>query len=157
MTAASDEHDETGHITEDSDNRVRMMNKRMQKLETARSEMKSPIFYGPTDADLTLVCWGSTFGACREAVDEINAEGGSSANVLRIIDLWPMPEDEVRSALESCKRRVIVEQNYTAQLGKLIRMTTGVEMDETLTKFDGRPFSPPEIKQRLGLEVGSGN
>ncbi|MCH8813717.1 MAG: 2-oxoacid:acceptor oxidoreductase subunit alpha [Chloroflexi bacterium] len=157
ITAASDEHDETGHITEDSDNRVRMMNKRMQKLETARAEMKSPILYGPKDADLTLVCWGSTFGACREAVDEINAEGGSSANVLRIIDLWPMREEEVREALESCKRRVLVEQNYTAQLGKLIRMTTGIEMDDTLTKFDGRPFSPPEIKQRLGLEAGSGN
>lgn len=157
VTAASDEHDETGHITEDSDNRVRMMSKRMRKLETAEAEMKPPIVYGPEDADLTLVCWGSTFGACREAVDEINSEGGRSANVLRIIDLWPMPEGTMRAALESSKRLVLVEQNYTGQLGKLIRMTTGIEMDDTLTKFDGRPFSPPEIKERLGLEATVGN
>ena len=156
VTAASDEHDETGHITEDSDNRIRMMTKRMRKLETAEAEMRAPIFYGPEGADVTLVCWGSTYGACREAVDEINAEGGS-ANVLRIIDLWPLPTEAVRSALESTKRTVAVEQNYTGQLAKLIRMTTGFAMDDALTKFDGRPFSPPEIKERLGLEVGSGN
>jgi len=156
VTLSSDEHDETGHITEDSDNRIRMMTKRMRKLETAEAEMKTPVLYGPEGADVTLVCWGSTYGACREAVDEINAEGGS-ANVLRITDLWPLPTEAVRTALESAKRTVAVEQNYTGQLAKLIRMTTGIAMDDTLTKFDGRPFSPPEIKERLGLEVGSGS
>jgi 2-oxoglutarate ferredoxin oxidoreductase subunit alpha len=157
VTTASDEHDETGHITEDSDNRIRMMSKRMKKLETAEAEMKLPVLYGPEGADLTLVCWGSTYGACREAVNEINSAPGTTANVLRITDLWPLPAEAVRSALESAKRTVAVEQNYTGQLAKLIRMTTGFEMDDTLTKFDGRPFSPPEIKERLGLEVGSGS
>ncbi len=38
---ASDEHDEFGHITEDMDNRSRMMQKRMQKLETARRDIEA--------------------------------------------------------------------------------------------------------------------
>lgn len=151
VTAASDEHDESGHITEESANRVAMMTKRMRKLETAAAEMRAPTFYGPEGADLTLVCWGSTYGVCREAVDEINAEGGS-ANVLSFTDLWPMPEEAARRALEACKRTVLVEQNYTGQLGKLLRMVTGIEMDRTLTRFDGRPFSPLQIKKDLGIE-----
>lgn len=156
VTAASDEHDETGHITEDSANRVKMMTKRMQKLVTAEPDLKPPAFYGPSGAEVTLVCWGSTWGACREAADEINDERGS-VNVLHFIDLWPMPERVTREALEACKRTLLVEQNYTAQLGKLLRMVTGIEMDDTLTRFDGRPISPLEIERKLGMEVGSGN
>jgi len=39
----------------------------------------------------------------------------------------------------------------------LIRMTTGVAMDDILTKFDGRPFSPQQIIEGVGLEVASGS
>lgn len=156
VTASSDEHDETGHITEDSANRVRMMTKRMQKLVTAEPDLKPPALYGPSGADVTLVCWGSTWGACREAADEMNAAGGS-VNVLHFTDLWPMPEQVTRDALDACKRTVLVEQNYTGQLGKLIRMATGIELDDSITRFDGRPISPLEIRQKLGMEAGRGN
>jgi len=50
-----------------------------------------------------------------------------------------------------------VEQNYTSQLAKLIRMTTGIDMDRTLNKYDGRPFAPEEIVAALGQEVVSGH
>ena len=156
LTVPSDEHDESGHINEEPDIRVRMMQKRMQKLKTAEAEMKPPLLYGPEDADLTLVTWGSTTGHCRAAADEINAAGGS-ANVLQFIDLWPMPVEAARAALDRCKRKVGVEQNYTGQLAMLIRMTTGVAMDDTLTKYDGRPFSPRQIIEGVGLEVASDN
>ncbi len=39
----------------------------------------------------------------------------------------------------------------------LIRMTTGVAMDDTLTKYDGRPFSPRQIIEGLGMEVADGH
>ncbi|HEY5640866.1 MAG TPA: 2-oxoacid:acceptor oxidoreductase subunit alpha [Dehalococcoidia bacterium] len=156
LTVPSDEHDESGHINEDADVRIPMMQKRMQKLETAEVEMKPPLLYGPEDADLTLVTWGSTTGHCRDAADEINAAGGS-ANVLQFIDLWPMPVEAAREALERCRRKVSVEQNYTGQLALLIRMTTGVAMDGQLTKYDGRPFSPRQIIEGVGMEAMSGN
>jgi 2-oxoglutarate ferredoxin oxidoreductase subunit alpha len=156
LTVASDEHDETGHITEDPENRIRMMQKRMNKLKTAEAEMKPPLFYGPEDADITLITWGSTTGHCLDAANEINA-GGGSANVLQFIDMWPMPVAAAREALDRCKRKVAIEQNYTGQLAKLIQMTTGVAMDDLLTKYDGRPFSPRQIMQGLGMEVAGGH
>jgi 2-oxoglutarate ferredoxin oxidoreductase subunit alpha len=118
--------------------------------------MKPPLLYGPEDADLTLITWGSTTGNCRDAADEINAAGGS-ANVLQFIDMWPMPEEAAREALDRCKRKVAVEQNYTGQLAMLIRMTTGVAMDDILTKYDGRPFSPAQIMKGVGMEVADGH
>ena len=156
FAAASDEHDETGHITEESENRVRMMQKRMRKLMEAEKEMRPPALYGPQDAEVTLVCWGSTYGACREAVDEINGDGGS-ASLLKFTDLWPLPVEATERALRACRRTVAVEQNFTSQLAKLIRMTTGIDMDRTLNKYDGRPFAPEEIVAALGQEVVSGH
>ncbi len=156
FAAASDEHDETGHITEEIENRRRMMQKRMGKLQEAEKEMRPPELYGPREAETTLVCWGSTFGACREAAAEINAAGGS-ANVLRFLDLWPLPEEAAAAALGGCRHTVTVEQNYTSQLAKLLRMTTGIQVDQTLNKYDGRPIAPEEIIAGLGKEVASGH
>jgi len=155
FSATSDEHDEEGHFDEEIENRRRMMQKRMRRLEEAEKEVRPPKRYGPPDAETTLVCWGSTFGACKEAADEINAAGGS-ANVLQFVDLWPLPEEATAAALGECRRTVAVEQNYTSQLAKLLRMTTGIKVDGTLNKYDGRPFVPGEIVAGLGKEVTSG-
>jgi 2-oxoglutarate ferredoxin oxidoreductase subunit alpha len=155
FSSTSDEHDEEGHFDEGIENRRRMMQKRMRKLQEAEKEMRSPKLYGPPDAETTLVCWGSTFGPCKEAADELNA-AGRSANVLQFLDLWPLPEQPTAAALGQCKRTVVVEQNYTSQLASLLRMTTGIEVDATLNKYDGRPFAPEEIMAGLGKEVASG-
>lgn len=146
--ATSDEHDEYGHITEEIENRRRMMDKRMQKLGAAAREIRPPKRYGPDQADLTLVCWGSACGPCREAVDLINSDGGS-ANLIHFSDLWPFPAEETASMLDACRRTVAVEQNYTSQLARLIRMSTGRSVDRTVNKYDGRPFSPEDIVDEL--------
>jgi 2-oxoglutarate ferredoxin oxidoreductase subunit alpha len=155
FSSTSDEHDEEGHFDEGIENRRRMMQKRMRKLEEAEKEMRAPKWYGPPEAETTLVCWGSTFGACKEAADQINADGGS-ANVLQFLDLWPLPEEATAAAFGECRRTVVVEQNYTSQLARLLRMTMGIEVDGTINKYDGRPFAPEEIAAGLGKEVASG-
>ncbi len=38
-----------------------------------------------------------------------------------------------------------IEQNYTGQLARLIRMMTGRALDGQILAYDGRPFSPQEI------------
>lgn len=156
FASSSDEHDETGHITEESDNRIRMMQKRMRKLDEAEKEMRGPALHGPEAAEITLVCWGSTYGACREAADEINRRGGS-ANVLSFPDVWPLPEASAARALQACRRTVAVEQNYTSQLSQLLKMVTGISVNRTLNRYDGRPFTPEEIVVALSQEVVSGH
>jgi len=120
----------------------------MRKLAAAAAEMRPPKRYGPEQADLTLVCWGSSYGPCREAVNLLNSNG-DSANLLHFSDLWPFPQDEAALMLKACRRTVAVEQNYTSQLARLIRMSTGLSVDRTINKYDGRPFSPEDIVAEL--------
>jgi 2-oxoglutarate ferredoxin oxidoreductase subunit alpha len=147
--ATSDEHTEDGHIEdEDPVNRVRMVEKRSRKLVVAAKEMRAPALYGPEKADLTFVSWGSTYGPVRVAVDRIN-QGDSTANFLHFTDIWPFPEDKVLPLLESADRLVDVENNSTGQFATFLRAHTGIEVDHKILKFDGQPFSPEYILDRL--------
>jgi len=40
---------------------------------------------------------------------------------------------------------VLVEENYSGQLGSLIAEQTGVRIADRVLKFDGRPFSEDEM------------
>ena len=150
----TDEHDEESHITEEIGSRVQQMAKRMRKLDSAAAAMRGPRWYGPPDAEVTLICWGSLYGPCRDAVDRA-AAAGRSVNMLHFSDLWPLPEDEVNMALAMVNRAVAVEQNYSGQFARLLRMVTGFEVEATLNKFDGRQFTPGEILEGLEEAVGA--
>lgn len=145
FTSTGDEHTEDGHITEEIHTRVEMMRKRMRKEEAAlREEIRPPRRFGPEHPTLTLVCWGSTTGAAREAAADLTAVGRPTA-VLQFQDLWPFPVEATAEAISSAGLTIGVEQNYTGQLAKLIRMMTGRRLDGRILAYDGRPFSPQEI------------
>jgi 2-oxoglutarate/2-oxoacid ferredoxin oxidoreductase subunit alpha len=137
---ASDEHDEFGHITEDMENRRRMMEKRMRKLETARQDIRPPLRYGPQEAALVLVGWGSTYGVLREVVDRLDGE----ARLVQFQDLWPFPAEAAAEALQGGKL-VVVENNMTGQFKRLLQAETCIRVDHTLSRYDGRPFSPEDV------------
>ncbi len=147
-----DEHTEYGFITEESDVRRAQMEKRMRKQDVAAQEMRLPERHGPADADVTFVGWGSTYGAIREAVDVLGADG-LSANMLHFMEVWPLDWDQVKNMLEQAHSLVLVEQNFTGQLGNLLRSYTGVTMDKKILKYDGRPISADEIVAAVRGEV----
>jgi 2-oxoglutarate ferredoxin oxidoreductase subunit alpha len=141
---ASDEHDEFGHITEDMQNRSKMMEKRMQKLETARQEIEPPLRYGPEEAPIILVGWGSTYGVLREVVDRLEGK----ARQVHFRDLWPFPAAAAAEALQGGKV-VVVENNYMAQFKRLLQGETCIQVDHTILRYDGRAFSPEDILDGL--------
>ena len=149
----SDEHDEWGQIRdEDAANRVLQVDKRARKVETMRQEMRAPELYGPEDAPLTLVSWGSNYGVIREAVDRLNAQG-EATNFLHFVDIWPWPEEKVQPLVDRAQSLVSIEINSTGQFAHLFRAMTGRKMDAQILKYNGRPFSPEEILERLAETV----
>jgi 2-oxoglutarate ferredoxin oxidoreductase subunit alpha len=147
------EHDETGAISEEPEDRNAQVEKRQRKMIGMSEEMAGPSQYGPDDAEVTFVSWGSTYGPLREAVDRLNAEQSGRANLLQFSDLWPFPAAASEAALESCRRIVNVENNATAQLATLIRSQTGRQMDGQILKYDGRALTPEYIVARALKEA----
>ena len=150
----SDEHTEDGHITEDLEARVRLQDKRSRKAQGMRAEALPPERYGSPDAETLLVCWGSTLGPCREAVD-ILAAGGASVAMLHFGQVWPLDVAAVRKAMgrdggaAGPKRIVSVEGNVEGQFAALLRQTGALTDCERACKYDGMPFTGEEIADRV--------
>jgi 2-oxoglutarate ferredoxin oxidoreductase subunit alpha len=143
VMVSGNEHREDGHISEEITDRVNMVNKRNAKIPAMLEEMRPPEMYHEK-SELLLVGWGSSKGAIRESVDLLRNEG-ISAGCVHMVDIWPFRADLFREALFSCKMFFVVEQNSTAQLGRLIREQTGLVYEGSVLKYDGRPFFPDEI------------
>jgi 2-oxoglutarate ferredoxin oxidoreductase subunit alpha len=139
------EHDERGAISEEQEMREAQVEKRQRKLVGMAKEVSGPKRYGSQETEVTFVSWGSTYGPLREAVDRMNAEQAGRANLLHFTDLWPFPTEAATAALGSARRLVAVEGNATAQLATLIRANTGLAMDNTILRYDGRAFTPEYI------------
>jgi 2-oxoglutarate ferredoxin oxidoreductase subunit alpha len=148
----SDEHDEEGHIVEDAETRVKMVEKRfLKKLPQIKEEMSPPMLFGAEKPETIVVCWGSNYGVVREAVERLTA-GGKSIAMMHFSEVWPLPGTESvdwMCELAAAKRSICLENNAGGQFARLIRMETGYSFDEKINKFDGRPFLLDEVVERI--------
>jgi len=145
----SDEHDERGWITESAEVRVRMMDKRMKKLEGLKQELLEPDFIGPDSFDTLLIGWGSTWGPIEEAINLLNKERQGHFAALVFGDVYPLPQKRLKEKAAKAKHIINVEQNATGQLAGLIREKTGISCTESVLKYDGRQISGEEIADRI--------
>lgn len=143
--ANSYEHDVIGFSSDEVDDRNQQMKKRMTKLETcAKVDMPKPQVFGPKDADLTLVSWGSNKGSILEAIKNF-----PNVNFLYLSWMNPFPAEAVREILKNSRHLVDIECNYIGQLAELIRDKTGIDISDKILKVDGRPFFPKEIEEEI--------
>jgi len=150
-TCAGDEHDDVGCITEDKQIRNQMMERRMSKLKSILNELPDPKLIGHEDADLTVVSWGSNHGAIKEAVDKLNLEG-EKVNFLSIKFMLPFQTEQIKEFLTKSKRLVLIENNYSGQLGELISEKTGIQIYDKILKSDGSTFTVDEIYNELNKQ-----
>lgn len=148
----SDEHTEYGHITESSEVRTNMMNKRMNKLNLLKNEVIEPNYYGDNEIDHLFLCWGSLEGPVRDAVDELNKDN-LKVGALVFGDLYPLPKEKLTKYTFDIKNIVNIEQNYTGQLARLIRQETGIYCNKSILKYDGRQITAEEIVERFKGDV----
>lgn len=147
----SDEHTEESHITEEAEVRNAQMEKRMKKLELIKKDIEEPEFIGKEDLEILLLGFGSTYGALKDAVEELNNQG-EKVGALSFGDIYPLPEESLRKYAKQAKKIINVEQNFTGQLGKLITQETGILMTYSILKYDGRQICGNDIVARLRKE-----
>jgi len=141
----SDEHDEAGHITEDLGLRVGMVNKRLKKLELLKNEAIPPELVGSEDYKNLIVCWGSTYNVVKEAVKNL---GRDDMAFLHFKQVYPLP-GQTSDYLKKARRIIIVENNATSQFAKLIKLHTGIEINDRILKYDGLSFYVEELTEKL--------
>jgi 2-oxoglutarate ferredoxin oxidoreductase subunit alpha len=146
---ATDEHDDEGGLISDEftnpTKRRAMHEKRLRKMDGMLPLIQPPRLFGPAEADMTLVGWGSTEGVIREAMHKLVEEERIVANNLQIKWLVPLHVEAIMAVLSSSKRVIIVENNYSGQFARYLRSETSFEADGFIRKYDGEPFMPHHI------------
>ena len=149
------EHDELGRRTEETDMRVKQVDKRNRKVRTAEErEDWSPREFGDPDSDNLVVSWGSNEGAMREAIDFLEAEG-VNVRFLSVPYLFPRPD--LTEEFEAAEHVVVIECNATGQFADVLEHDTLQRVDR-LNKYTGVRFKADELaadlKETLGVVNG---
>ena len=153
-----DEHDEEGHISEDPTVRIKMMDKRMSKLDLILQEIqdedKALSYNG--NSEIVITSWGSTKGAILDTLDELNKEG-IKIKFVQVKLLNPFPQQLLEKMLNSAKTIINIEMNYSSQLAKLIKQNLHRDVDYEIVKYNGRPISCDELHRIIKEIVNNNN
>ncbi|MET4559090.1 2-oxoglutarate ferredoxin oxidoreductase subunit alpha [Lysinibacillus parviboronicapiens] len=151
------EHDETGKPSEATGNRRTQMDKRFRKL--AALNFDTPVYKNAPheEADILLVGFNSTRGAIEEVQERLNAQG-IKVNHAHIRLVHPFPSTDMGPLVAQAKKVIVVENNYTGQLANIMKMNIGGhDKIETITKYDGTPFLPGELENKVKELTANGN
>jgi 2-oxoglutarate/2-oxoacid ferredoxin oxidoreductase subunit alpha len=155
-TVATDEHEEDGVLISDEfTNPVKrraMMEKRMRKVAGIEAAVSPPTLWGPRDADVTLIGWGSTKGVIEEACEILN-EQGISANQLQIRWLVPLHGEAILEILKNSRHTIIVENNFSGQFARYLRSETSFVPNGHIRKYDGEPFMPHHLVEAVKAQL----
>lgn len=148
----SDEHDEAGHISEDLDLRVRMVDKRLAKLKSLVDRALPPEWIGPAGALNLVVCWGSTLEIVREALAGLARDDLAA---LHFTQLFPLAED-ARERLQRVDNLILLEGNATGQFGAFLGQQWGIECRHRILRYNGLPFSVEGVRDALQRILNQG-
>jgi len=136
----------TGNVSYSPANHEYMVKVREAKVEQiARFLPLQTIETGPTEGDLLVLGWGSTYGAIKSAVMELNADGYAVAHA-HLRYLRPLPQN-LESILRSYKKVLIPEIN-AGQLVKVIREKYLIPAHQ-FNKVQGLPLFKNELKNAI--------
>ena len=143
------EHDETGRPSAMFVTHDRMNAKRYRKLEAVAKKYALFERFGVADPELGILCWGSSAGPVREAVERMNARmnaqgAGIAAFVPRI--LAPLPLEALNAFLHACSRVLIVETSFAGQFHRYLRSFVDLPRDtRVLARSGGKALAVAEI------------
>ena len=144
-----DERDEYGHISEDPQGRIQMMDKRLSRFELILKQIPKEdqvVSFGT--AEHCIISWGSAKGPILDAIDMLKKEN-INIGFIQLKLLHPFPTKYVKELLKDVKTIIDVEANYTGQLGTLFKQNLGRDVDYFILKYTGRSMNSTEVYDSL--------
>ena len=145
-----DESDEYGHISEDPQIRIQMMDKRMSKLDLMTQMIPADqqvVSFGVKK--YTIVSWGSTKGPIVDALKMLQRDGIHDVGFLQVKLIYPFPTAHVESLLRDAQVIIDIEANQSGQFGKIFHQNISRDIDYYILKYTGRGMTSTEIYDSL--------
>lgn len=144
----------TGNVSYDPENHQLMVKIRQEKVEKIADYIpEQKLDSGPEKGKLLVLGWGSTYGAIKSAVGELQAEGYAVSHA-HLRHLRPFPKN-LGDILQHFEQVLIPEIN-NGQLIKIIRDQYLVDA-KGYNKIMGVPITKTELAMKLREMLGSVN
>jgi 2-oxoglutarate ferredoxin oxidoreductase subunit alpha len=140
-----EKQDITGNVNYEPENHQHMVNTRAKKVANVALDIPLQEVTGPEHAQLLVVSWGGTYGACATAAREVLEAGGSVAHChLRYLNPFPRNLGEILGRYD----KVLVPELNRGQLRLLLRGKFLVDAIG-LNKVKGKPFTVAEVVDKI--------
>jgi len=107
------------------------------------------------DSEVVIVAYGSVARSALAAVKEARSRG-MKAGLLRLITLWPFPDEVVSRVARRSKALLVAEMNLGQMVGKVREAACGASEVFSLNRFDGEYLMPQQILDKLEEVYGHG-
>ena len=146
-----EKQDITGNISYDADNHQHMVNTRQAKVDKIADYIpEQQLDSGPEKGKLLILGWGSTYGAIKSAVTELQAEGYSVSHA-HVRYVRPFPKN-LGTILRNFEQVLIPEIN-NGQLIKIIRDQFLIDA-KGYNKVMGVPITKTEMVAKIKEMIG---
>ena len=147
--SAGIEHDEKGNPTSDYEIHQEMNEKRYRKLRFIAGDCHFMRFYGPEDAKIGVLGWGSSKGPVREAVKILNKQGHKVRAMIPQV-LFPLATDKVLTWFEGLDHLLVVELSYSRQFLNLLKIQLDLPAGTTHYGRSGaKPLAVSEMVEQI--------
>ncbi|GAB4161110.1 MAG: 2-oxoacid:acceptor oxidoreductase subunit alpha [Candidatus Dojkabacteria bacterium] len=148
--ANSDEHDEKGNSIEDAATAKAQMEKRMLKMTSLKDKLEEPEYYGDPNPDILFVGWGSVKNVMQDLISLPSTVRESlRIGYLHYENIFPVKVEKLNELAAHAKEVILIENNYTGQLGKLLAAESSIVFTDKLLKYDGRAFFIDELVEYI--------
>ncbi len=137
-------HDERGGIAWDAEVYDRLYQRITGKITRARREIVETKGFYLDDAEVLCVAYGSE---SRPALAAVRAarEKGIKAGLLRLVTVWPVPEEEIREAAQRARVVLSIEMNIGKYATEIERVCCGLAPVRRVTRNLGEIHPEGEI------------
>jgi 2-oxoglutarate ferredoxin oxidoreductase subunit alpha len=141
-------HDEYGYPkTVSSEIQTKLVRRLCEKISKNADKIVKIEKVMLDDADIVVVAYGIVARAALSAVRKARS-AGLKAGLLRLITLWPFPEEQVAEAAENAKMIVVPEMNC-GQLVREVERAAKCTPVSFLSKLGEDPHTPMEIFEAM--------
>jgi 2-oxoglutarate ferredoxin oxidoreductase subunit alpha len=141
-------HDERGYPVMTVEAQAEMMERITGKIRRNLDKIIQVDKYRLEDADIALVSYGISSRSSQAAVDEAR-EQGIKAGLLRLLTVWPFPEDMIRELAQRVKCLITVELNLGQIHLEVQRCSQGKAPALLIGHAGGSAITPEEILARI--------
>jgi len=141
-------HDEQGYPQTTAQVHERTVRRLVDKIRINAPKIIQTEEVEMADAQVVVVAYGCTSRTAREAVQLLRSEG-KKVGLLRLITLWPFPEEKIRRTAKGLKAFIVPEINYGQMAYEVERCAQGQAETVLLPLMGGAIHTPEDIMEAV--------